>query len=100
MISLHLSDSYDNTWVLDTGSTYHIYNSLQVLARPRRLARGEMDLKMDNEAKIITVVIGEVTLHLPGGAIIKLDACYYIPSIIKNIIFISCLTISRYKLVF
>ena len=28
MISLHLSDSYDNTWVLDTSSAYHIYNSL------------------------------------------------------------------------
>ena len=28
MINLHLSDSYDNTWVLDTGSAYHICNSL------------------------------------------------------------------------
>ena len=28
MISLHLSDSYDNTWVLDIGIAYHIYNLL------------------------------------------------------------------------
>ena len=48
IISLYLSNSYDNTWVLDTGSAYHICNSLQVLIRPRRLERGEMDLKIDN----------------------------------------------------
>ena len=48
-----------------------------------------MDLKMCNEAKVAVVVIGEVTLHLPGGAIIALDACYFVPFIIKNIIFIS-----------
>ncbi|RZR75007.1 hypothetical protein BHM03_00047606 [Ensete ventricosum] len=28
MISLHVSNFYDNAWVLDTGSAYHIYNSL------------------------------------------------------------------------
>ncbi|URE04495.1 hypothetical protein MUK42_34010 [Musa troglodytarum] len=52
MISLHLSESCDNIWVLDTGSAYHICNSLQVLAKPRRLNRGEMDLKMGNGAKL------------------------------------------------
>ncbi|CAL9126540.1 unnamed protein product, partial [Musa textilis] len=48
MISLHLSESYDNTWVLDTRSAYHICNSLQVLIGPRRLNKDEMDLKMGN----------------------------------------------------
>ena len=100
MISLHLSDSYDNTWVLDTGSAYHICNSLQVLARPRRLERGEMDLKMGNGAKVAVLAVGEVALHLPSGAFIALDACYFVPSIIKNIISISCLTVSGYKFVF
>ena len=100
MISLHLSDSYDNTWVLDTGSAYHICNSLQVLARLRRIKIGEMDLKIDNGAKVTIVAIGEVTLHLHGGAFIALDACYFVPSIIKNIISISCLTVSGYKFVF
>ncbi|RWV90753.1 hypothetical protein GW17_00047019, partial [Ensete ventricosum] len=36
-----------------------------VLARPRRLARGEMDLKMGNGARVAVVAVGEVTLHLP-----------------------------------
>ncbi|KAJ8499784.1 hypothetical protein OPV22_010336 [Ensete ventricosum] len=34
---------------------------LQVLARPRRLARGEMDLKMGNGARVVTVAVGEWT---------------------------------------
>ncbi|KAJ8511698.1 hypothetical protein OPV22_002132 [Ensete ventricosum] len=59
MISLHLSDFHNNTWVLDTGSVYHIYNLLQVLARHRRLPRGEMDLKMGNGARVATVTVGE-----------------------------------------
>ncbi|KAJ8459371.1 hypothetical protein OPV22_032297 [Ensete ventricosum] len=59
MTSLHLSDFHDNTWVLDTRSAYHIYNSLQVLARPRRLARGQMDLKMGNGARVAAVTVGE-----------------------------------------
>ncbi|KAJ8472265.1 hypothetical protein OPV22_026608 [Ensete ventricosum] len=60
MIRLHLSDFYDNTWVLDTGSAYHICNSLQVLARPRRLVRDKMALKMGNGARVAAIAIGEV----------------------------------------
>ena len=55
---------------------------------------------MGNGAKVTIVAISEVTLHLASGAIFALDGCYFVPSIIKNIIFISCLTISRYKLVY
>ncbi|RZS15645.1 hypothetical protein BHM03_00047504, partial [Ensete ventricosum] len=47
----------------------------QVLTRPRRLARGKMDLKMGNGAIVAAVAVGEVTLHLPGRAINALDAC-------------------------
>ncbi|KAJ8512155.1 hypothetical protein OPV22_002589 [Ensete ventricosum] len=52
-------DFHDNTWVLDTGSAYHICNSLQVLARSRRLARCKMDLKMGNGARVAIVAVGE-----------------------------------------
>ncbi|RWV91776.1 hypothetical protein GW17_00045905 [Ensete ventricosum] len=44
-----------------------------VLARPRRLARGEIDFKMGNGARVAVVAIGEVTVHLLRGAIIALD---------------------------
>ncbi|KAJ8459595.1 hypothetical protein OPV22_032521 [Ensete ventricosum] len=67
MISLHLLDFYDNTWVLDTKSVYHICNSLEVLARSRRLARGEIDLKKGNEARIAELLLGRsrIVSHPP-----------------------------------
>ncbi|RWW47390.1 hypothetical protein BHE74_00046620, partial [Ensete ventricosum] len=37
------------------------------LARPRGLVKGMMDLKIGNGAKVDTITIREVTLHLPGG---------------------------------
>ena len=58
-----------------------------------------MDLKMGKGTKFTTVAVGEVALYLPSGAFIALDACYFVPSIIKNIISISCLTVSGYKFV-
>ncbi|URE14807.1 hypothetical protein MUK42_36055 [Musa troglodytarum] len=40
--------------------------SKMVLVEPRRLNKGEMDLKMGNGAKVTAVAIGKVTLHLPA----------------------------------
>ena len=59
-----------------------------------------MDLKIGNGAKVIVLAVGEVAQHMPGGAFITLDACYFVSSIIRNIIFILCLIVSGYKLVF
>ncbi|KAJ8498092.1 hypothetical protein OPV22_008644 [Ensete ventricosum] len=46
-----------------TRSVYHICNLLQVLARPGRLVRGEMDFKMGNGARVDAVAVGEWTPH-------------------------------------
>ena len=55
---------------------------------------------MGNGAKVVVVAVGKVTLHLLGETVITLDACYFVPFIIKNIIPISYLIVSEYKLVF
>ena len=44
---------------------------------------------MGNGVKVVVVVVGKVTLQLPGGVILVLNTCYFVLSIIKNIIFIS-----------
>ena len=62
MIDLHLLENYNNAWVLDTSSASHICNSLQVLARHRRLVRGKVGLRMGNDAKVIAIAIREVAL--------------------------------------
>ena len=79
----------DSAWVLDTECASHVCNKLQVLKRHKMLAKGEVDLRMGNGAKVATVAIEEVNLKLASGHSLVLDICYYVPSIIKNIISIS-----------
>ena len=55
------------------------------------LAKGEVDLRMGNGAKVVAIAVGEVNLKLASGHTLVLDTCYYVPSIIKNIISISFL---------
>ncbi|RRT42476.1 hypothetical protein B296_00027941 [Ensete ventricosum] len=47
-----------------------MHGDTTILARLRRLARGEMDLKMGNGARVAAIAIGEVILHLPGGVFV------------------------------
>ena len=91
MIDLCFSEYMDHAWVLDIGCASHVCNKLQVLERHKMLAKGEVDLRMGNEAKVATVAVGEVNLKLASGYSLVLDTCYYVPSIIKNIISISYL---------
>ncbi|RZR91991.1 hypothetical protein BHM03_00020221 [Ensete ventricosum] len=47
--------------------------SADKIARYVKLAKGEMDLKIGNRARVAAIAFGEVTLHLPNGATIALD---------------------------
>ena len=90
MIDLNLSFR-STSWVLDTGCASHICNDLQVLTSSRRLNKGEVDLRLGNGAKVAALAVGSVNLKLSYGSILELTDCYYVSSIIKNIISISCL---------
>ena len=63
------------------------------------LTEGEVDLRMGNGAKVVAIVVGEVNLRLTSENILVLDTCYYVPSIIKNIISISCLNKLGYRFI-
>ena len=56
------------------------------------LAEREVDLRIDNRSKVAAVAVGEVNLRLASKHSLVLDSCYYVPSIIRNIISVSCLT--------
>ena len=53
-IAIYLSDS----WVFDTGSMIHVCKSLQGLTRIRRFARGELDVRVGNGAKVAMLAVG------------------------------------------
>ena len=84
------------TWVLDTGSGSHICNDLQGLRQSRKLAKGEMTLRVGNGALASAFAVGNYHLKLAGGKILILHDCYYIPNMLCNIVSVSLLNTEGY----
>lgn len=89
VIEVNLSTS--TSWVLDTGCGSHICINVQELQRSRTLAKGEIDLRVGNGARVAALAVGTYHLSLPSGLILELENCFYVPAICRNIISISCL---------
>jgi hypothetical protein len=89
-----IADSFINSWVFDTGSVAHICNSMQWLTRSRSMARGEVDFRVGNNARVAALSVRTMQLHLPSGFIMELNNIYFVPSLSRNIISPSCLIIS------
>ena len=99
MIDTYLSYRDSTSWVLDTGCTSHICNDSQRLTSKRKLRKGEVELRMGNVAIVAAVALGVVNLKLPSGDYLSLEECNYVPSIVKNIISVSCLDKMGYTLI-
>jgi hypothetical protein len=64
----------------------HTCKSLQGLSLTRRFAKGELDVRVSNGAKVAGIAVSTFHLPLPSGLILELNNCYYIPALCKNII--------------
>ena len=60
---------------------------MQGLKGSRSLARGEVDLRVSNGARVAALAVGTCELTLPSGLILNLENCYYVPTMCRNIIF-------------
>ncbi|KAK8606395.1 hypothetical protein V6N13_030678 [Hibiscus sabdariffa] len=89
VIDVHVSTS--SSWVLDTGCGSHICTSVQGLHTRRNLAKGDVDLRVGNGARVAALAVGTYVLSLPSGLDLNLENCYFVPSLTKNIISVSCL---------
>jgi gag-polypeptide of LTR copia-type/Zinc knuckle len=87
VIKINLA-TFISDWVLDTGSCAHICSNVQAIKNKRLLGKGEMQLRIGNGA---SVAVGDLDLHLPSGLILELSSVYFVPSISKNIISVSCM---------
>ncbi|VFQ76223.1 unnamed protein product [Cuscuta campestris] len=65
--------------------------SSEGLKQSRRLARGEIELRVGNGAPVAALAIGTYSLVLPSGLMFELNDCLYVPEISRNIISVSCL---------
>ena len=79
------------SWVLDTGYGSHICSNVQGLRNRKILAKGEVDLRVGNGARVAALEIGDLNLTLPSGIVILLKSCYYVSTMSRNIILVSCL---------
>jgi hypothetical protein len=57
----------------------------------RRFAKGELDVCVGNGAKFAAIAVDTFHMPLPSGLVLKLNNCYCIPALCKNIISSSCL---------
>ena len=78
---IFLADSYVNSWVFDTGSVAHICNSMQGMTKSRSVERGEVDFRVGNNARVTTLAVGAMQLHLPSGFVLELNSCYFVSSL-------------------
>ncbi|KAK8694010.1 hypothetical protein V6N13_071574 [Hibiscus sabdariffa] len=65
VIDVNISKS--SSWVLDTGCGSHICTSVQGLHTRRSLAKGDVDLRVGNGARVVALAIGTYVLSLPSG---------------------------------
>ena len=97
VMDILLADFSNNSWVFDTGSVAHISNSMQGMTRSRSVARGEVDFRVGNNARVAALSVETMQLHLPSGFILELNNCYFIASLSRNIISPSCLMRNGYS---
>jgi hypothetical protein len=69
----------------------HTHKSLQGLSLTRRFAKGKLDVRVDNGAKVAAIAVGTFHLPLPSGLVLELNNYYCIPGLCKNNIPFSCL---------
>jgi hypothetical protein len=86
VIEINIAVSSSGTWVFDTRSMIHSCKLLQGLSLTRRCAKGELDIRIHNGAKVAAIAVGTFHLPLPLGLVLELNNCYYIPALCKNMI--------------
>ena len=72
---------------------------MQGLKNSRSLAKGKVDLQVGNGSRVAALVVGTYYLSLPLGLVLELDNCYYVPTMSRNIISISCLDMVEFSFI-
>ena len=55
------------------------------------MAKGEVDLRVGNGARVAALAVGTYDITLPSGLVLSLENYYYVPTMSSNIISVSCL---------
>ena len=64
---------------------------MQGLRNSRKLTKGESDFRVGNGARVATAALWTYVLNLPSDLCLNFEDCRYVPALIKDIIYVSCL---------
>jgi hypothetical protein len=70
---------------------------MQGMIRSRSVEKGVVDFRVGNNARVATLNVRTMQLHLPSGFIMELNNCYFVPSLSQNIVSPSCLMKDGYS---
>jgi hypothetical protein len=70
---------------------------MQGMTKSRSIERGEVYFRVGNNARVATLAVGTMQLHLPSGFVLELNNCYFVPSLSRNIVSPSCLMKDGYS---
>jgi hypothetical protein len=99
IIENYLTTSHSSSWVLDTRCDFYICNNDQELKKGRKLLKGEVDLRVDNVARVAALDLRTYNLTLPGGMLLELDNCYFVPALARNIVSSSYIDLNGFKFI-
>jgi hypothetical protein len=85
VIEINIAVSSSDLWVFDIGSMIHTCKLLQGLSLTRRFAKGELDVRVGNGAKVAAIAVDTFHVSLPSRLVLELNNCYCIPALWKNI---------------
>jgi hypothetical protein len=84
---------------LNTGSCAHICSNIEALKNRRKLHNKEVQLRVGNGAQVAAVTVESIELCLPSGLVMEFENIYFVPSISRNIISISCQEMNDFSFV-
>jgi hypothetical protein len=84
-------DYSKSTWWIDSGATIHVANSLQGFRSTRTTQRSERQIRVANGVQADVEAVGDVHLELDTGFVLILRDVFFVPTLQRNLISVSCL---------
>lgn len=86
MIDINLSTL--TSWIIDNTCEFYICTNMQKQRQNKKLAKEEVDVRVQNEVDVGSLAVGSYCLSLLSGLIFKLLLLFY-SYIFRNIVFVS-----------
>ena len=89
-----------DTWIIDSGATYHVCNSMQGIRVTKRFRVKEATLRLRDGSRVEASAMRDITLNFNNSKYLVLKDCYYIPVFKRNLISVSRLIRQGYSIYF